>query len=72
MGGNLYGYSQQGWEADNSLIKSVYYWNTQRRGHGGKKDKASSHVTQLARWMQRKLFFLSGDYLPCDNDHIGY
>jgi hypothetical protein len=69
--GNLYRYSQQGWEAYNSLIKSVYYRRTQRGGHGGKKDEASSRVMPLGRWMQRKLFFLSGDYLECDNT-IGY
>ncbi len=49
--GNLYRYSQQGWEAYNSLIKSVYYRRTQRGGHEGKKDEASSRVTPLARWM---------------------
>jgi hypothetical protein len=31
----------------------------------------SSPNTLMACWMQRKLFFLSGDYLQCDND-IGY
>jgi hypothetical protein len=69
--GNLYRYSQQGWEAYNSLIKSVYYRRTQRGGHAGKKDAVSSRVVPLARWMQRKMFFLSGDYLQCDNG-IGY
>jgi hypothetical protein len=68
--GNLYRYSQQGWEAYNSLIKSVYYRRTQRGGHGGKKDEASSRVKPLGRWMQRKLFFLSGDYLQCENDIV--
>jgi hypothetical protein len=69
--GNLCRSSQQGWEGYNSLIKSVYYRRTQRGGHGGKKDEASLPVTPLARWMQRKLFFLLGDNLQCDND-IGY
>jgi hypothetical protein len=55
--GNLYRYSQQGWEAYNSLIKSVYYRRTQRGGHAGKKDALSSWVVPLARWLQR--FFLS-------------
>jgi hypothetical protein len=69
--GNLYRYSQQGWEAYNSLIKSVYYRRTQRGGHAGKKDALSSRVVPLARWLQRKMFFLSGDYLQCGNG-IGY
>jgi hypothetical protein len=56
--GNLYRYSQQRWEAYNSLIKIVYYKRTQHGGHGGKKDEVSSHVTPLACWMQRKLFLL--------------
>jgi hypothetical protein len=63
---NLYKYSQQGWEAYNSLIKSVYFRRTQRGGHGGKLDEPNSRVTPLGRWLQRKLFFLSGDYLRCD------
>jgi hypothetical protein len=65
--GNLYKYSQQGWEAYNSLIKGVYYRRTQRGGHGGKRDEPNSRVHPLGRWMQRKLFFLSGDYLACEN-----
>jgi hypothetical protein len=48
---NLYKYSQQGWEAYNSLIK----------------DEPNSRVHPLGHWIQRKLFFLFGDYLACDN-----
>jgi hypothetical protein len=69
--GNLYRYSQQGWEAYNSLIKSVYYRRTQRGGNGGKKDDTNSRVVPLGRWLQRKMFFLSGDYLQCD-EGTGY
>jgi hypothetical protein len=65
--GDLYKYSQQGWEAYNSLIKGVYYRRTQRGGHGGKRDEPNSRVHPLGRWRQRKLFFLSGDYLACEN-----
>jgi hypothetical protein len=65
--GNLYRYSQQGWEAYNSLLKSVYYRRTQRGGFGGKRNEATSRVAPLGRWMQRKLFFQSGDYLACEN-----
>jgi hypothetical protein len=60
--GNLYKYSQQGWESYNSLIKSVYFRRTQRGGNGGKKEEPTSRVAPIARWLQRKLFFLSGDY----------
>jgi hypothetical protein len=60
--GDLYRYSQQGWESFNSLIKSVYFRRTQRGGNGGKKDEPTSRVAPIARWLQRKLFFLSGDY----------
>jgi hypothetical protein len=64
--GNLYRYSQQGWESMNSLIKSVYFRRTQRGGHGGRPGEPNSRVSPIARWMQRKLFFLSGDYLALD------
>jgi hypothetical protein len=64
--GNLDKYSQQGWEAYNSLLKSVYFCWMQRGGHGGKSDKPNLWVTPLGCWLQRKLFFLSGDYLCCN------
>jgi hypothetical protein len=63
--GNLWKYSQQGWESLNSLMKSVYYRRSQRGGHGGKVDAPNSRVVPIARWLQRKIFFLSGDYLQC-------
>jgi hypothetical protein len=65
--GNLYQYSQQGREAYNSLLKSVYYHRTQRGGFGGKRNDATSQVAPLGHWMQRKLFFQSGNYLACEN-----
>jgi hypothetical protein len=67
--GNLYKYSQQGWESLNSLMKSVYYRRTQRGGNGGKKDEPTSRCVPIGRWLQRKLYFLSGDYLRCDPDY---
>jgi hypothetical protein len=67
--GNLWKYSQQGWESLNSLMKSVYYRRTQRGGHGGKSEDPNSRVVPIARWLQRKLFFLSGDYLKCHPDY---
>jgi hypothetical protein len=65
--GNLYKYSQQGWESFNSLIKSIYFRRTQRGGSGGKRDELNSRVAPIARWLQRKLFFLSGDYRQCED-----
>jgi hypothetical protein len=67
--GNLYKYSQQGWESMNSLMKSVYYRRTQRGRNGGKKDEPNLRVVPIARWLQRKLYFLLGDYLKCDPDY---
>jgi hypothetical protein len=63
--GNLFRYSQQGWESMNALIKSFFYRRTQRGGHGGKNDEFNSKMAPIARWLQRKLYFLSGDYLNC-------
>jgi hypothetical protein len=68
--GNLWKYLQQGWESLNLLMKSVYYRRTQRGGHGGKKDKPNSRVLPIARWLQRKIYFLSGDYLKCHPDYV--
>jgi hypothetical protein len=61
--GDLYKYSQQGWKAFNSLIKSVYFCWTQQGGNGGKPNEPNSHVVPVAHWLQQKLYFLSGDYL---------
>jgi hypothetical protein len=63
--GNLFRYSQQGWESMNSLIKTFFYRRTQRGGHGGKNDERNSKMKPIARWLQRKLYFLSGDYKNC-------
>jgi hypothetical protein len=59
---NLYRYSQQGWEGLNSVIKNFMFKRTQRGGHGGKKGARNSKVKPVARWAQRRLLFLSGDY----------
>jgi hypothetical protein len=64
--GNLFRYSQQGWESMNSLIKTFFYRRTQRGGHGGKADERNSKMKPIARWLQRKLYFLSGDYKNCN------
>lgn len=62
---NLNRYSQQGWESLNSQIKQVYFRRTQRGGHGGKAGERNSKVKPIARWIQRKLYWMSGK-----SDHI--
>jgi hypothetical protein len=59
---NLYRYSQQGWEALNSLLKNIYFRRTQRGGHKGDGKSKNSKLTPIAKWLQRRLFFLSGKY----------
>jgi hypothetical protein len=56
--GNLYKYSQQGWESFNLLIKSIYFPWTQRSGNSGKKDEPASWIAPITCWLQRKLFYL--------------
>jgi hypothetical protein len=54
---NLYRYSQQGWEAMNSLIKTFFF---RRTSHGGgvRGDSQKSRLIPIARWLQRRLVFL--------------
>jgi hypothetical protein len=59
---NLYRFSQQGWEGMNSVVKSLLHKRTQRGGHGGKQGQKNSKVQPIARWVLRRMFFLSGDY----------
>ena len=56
---NLYRYSQQGWEALNSQIKTVYFRRTQRGGHKGG-GEFNSKVEPIAKWVQRNLFWKAG------------
>jgi hypothetical protein len=54
---NLYRFSQQGWEAMNSLIKTFFF---RRTSHGGgvKGNSIKSQLFPIARWLQRQLIFL--------------
>ena len=56
---NLYRYSQQGWEAMNSLIKTFFF---RRTSHGGgvRGNSKKSRLIPIARWLQRRLVFLCG------------
>jgi hypothetical protein len=53
---NLYRYSQQGWEAMNSLVKTFFF---RRTNHGGgvKGGSKKSRLIPIARWLQRRLMF---------------
>ena len=53
---NLYAHSQQGWEALNSLVKSVYFRRSNRGGGRGLKSK----LYAVARWSQRRMLWASG------------
>ena len=54
---NLYRFSQQGWEAMNSLIKTFFF---RRTSHGGVLRGASkkSRLIPIVQWLQRRLIFL--------------
>jgi hypothetical protein len=54
---NLYHFSQQGWEAMNSLIKTFFF---RRTSHGGgvRGRSKKSRLIPIARWLQRRMIFL--------------
>ena len=54
---NLYRFSQQGWEAMNSLVKTFFF---RRTNHGGgvRGNSKKSRLIPIARWLQRRLMFL--------------
>jgi hypothetical protein len=56
---NLHRYSQQGWEAMNSMIKTFFF---RRTNHGGgvRGNSKKSRLIPIARWLQRRLIFLCG------------
>jgi hypothetical protein len=67
---NLFEHSQQGWEAFNSFLK-VFYFRRTNRG-GGRGD--CSRVRQIARWLGRRLIWLSGiEYTEMKSNYLtGY
>ena len=52
---NLYEHSQQGWEALNALVKTVFF---RRTGRGGGRKR--SRLKPLARWLQRRMLLICG------------
>lgn len=55
--GCLFRYSQQGWEALNSLVKTIFFRRTNR---GGTANTTRSKLIPVARVFQRRLLWLSG------------
>ena len=58
---SLWKYSQQSWEALNSLVKTFYFRRTQRGGISGYKGSGGkSKLKSMGKWMQRRTLFLCG------------
>lgn len=53
---NLYQHSQQGWESFNSYLKVFFFRRTSRGGGRGEFNR----VRQIARWLARRLVWMSG------------
>ena len=52
---NLSKYSNQGWEALNSSIKTMYFRGTNKGGGGGKGVRVKSKLKAIGLWLQRRL-----------------
>lgn len=65
---NLYRFSQQGWEAMNSLIKTYFF---RRTSHGGgvRGISKKSRLVPIARWLQRRMVFLCRIEEPAIRKH---
>ena len=57
--GQLYRFSQQGWEAVNAKIKSCYFKNTNRGGCCGKKT-VGDHLLPVMRMCVRHIMWTTG------------
>ena len=56
---NLYKYSQQGWEALNTAIKSFFFRRTNRGGFSGTNTQKSK-LLGIIKWLQRRMIFICG------------
>lgn len=56
---NLYRFSQQGWEKFNHVFTTYYF---RRTNHGGRRhaDAIKSKLMGVARWLQRRLLWMTG------------
>lgn len=58
--GNLYRYSQQGWESLNSLLKYIFFRRTNIGGGKGKGKGVRSRLKPIGRFLQRRVLWMSG------------
>ena len=56
----LHRYSQQGWEALNALLKAYFFRRTNRGGLA-KNSARKSKLLGIARWLQRRMMWYSGN-----------
>ena len=59
--GNLYRYSQEGLEAMNALMKSYFFRRTRRGGGPTSPNNERNRVHAIARWLSRRLLWVTGD-----------
>jgi hypothetical protein len=69
----LHRFSQQGWEALNALIKAYFFRRTNRGGLS-KNSTRKSKLLGIARWLQRRIMWYSGngDSVFDDSDDSSY
>jgi hypothetical protein len=60
--GNLYKYSQQGWESLNAKYKQIFFNHTQRGGNYGlnTEENERSYIESIMKAFQRELLWTSG------------
>lgn len=60
--GNLYKYSQQGWESLNDKVKLSFFNHTQRGGNFGTdvEENEKSYLKSIFMFFQRELLWISG------------
>ena len=80
--GNLYRYSNQGWEGYNGAAKWFFFHRTQRGGYAGKPGVPTSKAEPIGLWIQRKMFWESnrtleengydrrGKKMDTDEEHV--
>jgi hypothetical protein len=64
----LYIYSQQGWEALNSVCTAYILQNSSRGGYGSGQNKKKSYISPLIRYLMRDLLWKTkmADYFVLD------
>jgi len=61
--GNLYKFSQQGWEALNAKIKHIFFRHSQRGGNYGRHSDENErfYLFSIMKAFQREMLWISGD-----------